>query len=59
MHNYRSEDFHDFLRVALQKDPRKRPPATKLLKVTLSHMISCDLIMCVTINSTSLLIETC
>ena len=51
----RSENFHDFLRVALQKDPLKRPPAVKLLKVSLSHVMSCD----VTINSTSLLIESC
>ena len=45
MMSYRSENFHDFLRVALQKDPLKRPPATKLLKVALCHVISCDVML--------------
>jgi len=28
-----SDNFHDFLRCALQKEPRKRPMAQELLKV--------------------------
>ena len=32
-----SEIFHDFLKRSLQKDPRKRFSATKLLKVSLNH----------------------
>ena len=28
-----SENFHEFLRNALQKDPKKRLPASELLKV--------------------------
>lgn len=41
----RSENFHDFLRVALQKDPLKRPPAAKLLKVTLPHVMCDDVVL--------------
>ncbi len=29
-----SDNFHDFLRNALQKEPRRRPTATELLKVS-------------------------
>ena len=29
-----SENFHEFLRFALQKEPRKRPTAQELLRVS-------------------------
>lgn len=29
-----SENFHEFLRAALQRDPKRRPPASELLKQT-------------------------
>ena len=33
---YRSPTFHNFVKVALTKNPKKRPTAEKLLLVTMS-----------------------
>ena len=32
-----SENFHEFLKFALQKEPRKRPTAAELLKVEYNY----------------------
>ena len=34
-----SENFHDFLRAALQKDPRRRPSAAELLRVSFTMYV--------------------
>jgi len=31
---FRSHTFHNFIKVALTKNPKKRPPADKLLEVS-------------------------